>query len=616
MKKILAKLILTILCVCIACSTLFACGQSNWTSDSVTVKGTGDGASNGGFIATTNDGDYIYFINGVGDSTGDNTFGNAVKGSLVATKKDFSQTCVAVPKLITSADYNAGFYIYDGYVYYGTPSTDKDSSGSVAKTQMMITRTKLDGSLTETLFTVSTLDTQFRVVKSDNDVLVVYYDKENTALKCYNVTTKATVTIAKMDIKAESEVLDTFKIMPNGANFTIILVTKTYSEAYNQDVADASGTAYARAEEKYSKVYTFTAGDEKLDGEVKATLVIDGKKDQANQKYFDEKYLIDFVTDSYVFLTATDTTTINQTKKLVLSTEDLSVKTIKATSFAKNTSVIVSLEEVYSFETDRIKKANLITGQIETVALVSSVTTLYFVEGDYIYYLNTSNQLARIKVKNVDQSVKADINEQRVSASTITTDWYRPEIVDGKIYYIDNSGLGVSYVHYVDLSTTVTEEDTDDDDTADSWYLDGAKSIGKFSKEDNAKYVDARIADIANKLESGKLTDQAKAEVSALREEYNKLDSNDKKLINPQNEKTLQKYEKSIELETIVKNLKDFMLKSDTQKEQLKSYYESAKAMIESLKKNDDGIVLGEVTDLIETNLMADYQFAKKHFTK
>ena len=620
MKKILRSLMLALLAVCLIATTLVGCGGSGWDPKNVTIVGSGDGQSNGGFIATTNNGENVYFINGVGTSSEDNTLGKPQKGALMVAKKDMSATSIVVPKLFTSADKSAGFYIFNDYVYYGTPSTDKDSSGNIASNQMMITRTKLDGTGTETLFTLSALDAQFRVIELEEKVYIVYYDTEDTALKCYNVSTKQTTVIAKNTIEAQKEALQTFKFMNNGVNdLTILYTTVVYSEAYNEDIAEDLGEEYTRAEEKYNRVYAYKVGDDNS-GELKGTLVLDGKKDEANGKYFDQKFTVDFITDNYLFYSVADSTQLSQTKTMAISFADLVAKApateVKATAYAKNTSLIVSLEEVYAFETDRIKKANLVTGDVETVALLSSVTTLYAVEGDYAYYLNSSNQLARIKVKNVDQNVEADLNEHRVSTNIINNDWYRPEIIDGKIYYVDNSSKGLSYVYFVDLNATVLEKDTNDDDEIDLWYLEDSTFLGKRTESDQAEYVSATIAELTNTLEDGKLTDQTKTDVIAVREEFNKLNNAQKDIVTEAGENTLIKYEKAIELEKELKNISGFGLLDEAGKTALKTKYEAVKALINALKPNDDGIVLSEVTDMIDANLMYDYQLAKTYFAK
>ena len=158
MKKILIKILSCALCICLLGSVLSGCKDNKWTATSLKDWGNTKDIVNGGFIAETQN--YFYYLNGVANSSADNTYGKPVKGTLMVAKKDLSQTEIAVPKLFAASDFDAGIYIFGDYVYYGTPSTDKNSSGNIAKSEMMFRCAKLDGSSDELLFTVGALSYQ------------------------------------------------------------------------------------------------------------------------------------------------------------------------------------------------------------------------------------------------------------------------------------------------------------------------------------------------------------------------------------------------------------------------------------------------------------------------
>ena len=109
-------------------------------------------STNGGFVVETDD--YAYFINGKSENTQENNFGSVVKGSVQRIKKsdlaanDYTNTTTIVPSVVYSGneDYAAGLYIYNGYLYYTTPSTQKNTSGEVLNSKLDFKRTKLDGS--------------------------------------------------------------------------------------------------------------------------------------------------------------------------------------------------------------------------------------------------------------------------------------------------------------------------------------------------------------------------------------------------------------------------------------------------------------------------------------
>ena len=93
--------------------------------------------TNGSFFVEK--GNYVYFINGKEAVTSSNKFGKVEKGALLRVKKeDLGKADIAVetviPKILISANYNTGFYMYGNCVYYVTPSIEKDKAGNVLNT--------------------------------------------------------------------------------------------------------------------------------------------------------------------------------------------------------------------------------------------------------------------------------------------------------------------------------------------------------------------------------------------------------------------------------------------------------------------------------------------------
>ena len=107
--------------------------------------------------------------------------------------------------------------------------------------------------------------------------------------------------------------------------------------------------------------------------------------------------------------------------------------------------------------------------------------------------------LAKIKLGEVDAK------EVRVSGDTVSTAWYAQEIVGGKLFYLDSSALGSSYVHYIALNAEVKSEDTDDNGEDDLTYLVGATFIGQMIESDLVSMAVSKINNIANELENGAL---------------------------------------------------------------------------------------------------------------
>lgn len=158
-------------------------------------------SSNGGFAVEK--GDYVYFINGQESYTADNKYGDVVKGSLMCiTKTDlaagnYDSAKVVVPTLVGSQNFETGIYIFGDYVYYATPTTDKNIQGQVENSWIDFKRAKLDGS--ETMkgyyFRLSSNSANFRFVEVDGVVYCLY--EESSALKSFNTETKETTVLVK-----------------------------------------------------------------------------------------------------------------------------------------------------------------------------------------------------------------------------------------------------------------------------------------------------------------------------------------------------------------------------------------------------------------------------------
>lgn len=131
----------------------FSAGCSNYYS-SKPLPGDGvftetPAVSNGGFAVEK--GNYVYFINGVETNTAVNDYGTPVKGAIYRVSKtdlknrDYSSAECVVPQVAYTADYNAGIFVYGDRIYYGTPSTAKNSEGVVQNSNLDMKSAKLDG---------------------------------------------------------------------------------------------------------------------------------------------------------------------------------------------------------------------------------------------------------------------------------------------------------------------------------------------------------------------------------------------------------------------------------------------------------------------------------------
>lgn len=237
-----------------ATAAMSACKDSYYDFDGVSYKATNDKAvSNGGFAVEK--GDYVYFINGVEDYTAENEFGEVTKGALMRVKKsDLSgafandgsladKAEVVVPMLFVSQNYEAGIFIYGDYVYYATPTIDKNMKGEVENTWIDFKRARLDGKETmkDCYFRLSDNTANYRFVEEGGKVYCLY--EEDSALKSFNTETKETTVLVS---GASSDFFFDTKD-PENAN-----VYYTMGVTYNID-SDQSSTA------SYNQVYCVNA---------------------------------------------------------------------------------------------------------------------------------------------------------------------------------------------------------------------------------------------------------------------------------------------------------------------------------------------------------------------
>ena len=610
MKKILLRIMSMVLILSLVVAGLTACGDDEW--EGTTMTDWGKVESVGGFVAETEN--YIYYINGIADSTADNTFGVPVKGALMAADKDdLSNTEIVVPKLFAAADYKSGLFIDGDYVYYGSPNTEKAGSGEVANSELKFMKTKLDGTDTTEFFTVNSLSTEYRIVKGEDTVYIVYYDTEETALIAYDTAADEKTVIAKTDAKTDGDYsLASHNFLESNEDGVVVVYTvNVYSEKYYEEKAAQNG--YSRATESYNEVYAYKVGD-KADEDTGFY----GEKVLGDEE---NAYAISLVKNGYVFYTETpEGGTAKTYAKTVADLYDGKDATeIKNTSYVADANVIVSLDEVYTFADGKIYKVSLtgndkLTKQV--VAASGNVSTLLFVINGEMYFINTTTQIAKIKLGEVDAK------EIRVSNDVVSTAWYPVEVVDGKLFYLDSSAVGASYVHYVELDAELGGEDTDDDGKVDdALYLKGAAFVGQMTDADQVSVVTAKINNIANNLENGALVYEEDEdgelfveEVEKARKAYDDLSDENKETIDAAVVTTLTNYEKAIEMENLYAKLDGMYYyneKSKDDKEALEDAYDQIKADVEEFRDSD---TYSAVSAFMTNNRKANYDLAVKQF--
>ena len=628
MKKVLTVLI-SILLVVSSAIGLTACGKSGFTAPTMVNPGAIVNGSMGSFVAETEN--YLYFINGAGDTLEDNDFGVPVKGTLMVLEKASLasgqvKSEIVVPKILITKDSNAGVYLFgsgnDAFVYYGTPNTDKNSSGEVAKSEMTIARTSLDSKKTEVLFTLPSHEAEYRMVEKNGVVYVVYHDSNENALMVYDTASKDSKVIAKVDAENNDAVtlndktvyLDfgTFKMLENGGDYQVAFTKTVYTEKYYEAKAEQEG--YARATAKYNLVYLYGVGAEPV-------LALDGSKTN-------ETFEVKFVENGYIFYSVTDLySNVKTYGTLVSEMPDLTKRSAINNADLLTAGIIInSLNEVYYKDTDAtavVKSSLTATSQElflqkEKIVSSTSVSSIICVEDGYLYYFNTDNKIARILLGN------DTAKEERVSDNTASSTFYAPAIVkvgeDKFMFYLDDSAEGCSYVKYVKISAEAQAVYNKDDATKIDYYtLKGQTLIGKMTEADIVKLATAKITAIGTAVLNfeeveGKLTVKS---VTEARKAYNDLTEEQKEQVSAESLKTLEKAEKAVELANAYFKLKEADNYADmTEDEQkvFKADYEIAYNLRDSLVQEGTDYYKS-IRDMLATDYKYYYQQARKLFT-
>ena len=269
--------------------------------------------SNGGFAVQK--GDYIYFINGQETYSANNEYGNVVKGALMRIHKDdlangnTQNVKTVVPSLFVSQNYDAGIYIYGNYVYYATPTSDKNMDGEIEYTYIDFKRAPLDGSQApdEGHFArLSDNATTYRFVQDNGVVYCLYEVTEDgvLTLKSHNVNTGVTTTLVEgaNDFFYDTENPENATVYYTMAvNYRADSENPLSTEAYNQIYSvNASATATVDAG---NASYTVYNGDKAVRTYAFDKAFLESKNEEAKDNKADEPYDFgDYTTYPYVNL--------------------------------------------------------------------------------------------------------------------------------------------------------------------------------------------------------------------------------------------------------------------------------------------------------------------------
>ncbi len=257
MKKHFTKLMCAAVAAVVATGVAAAAGCSAYNSG-VKLDYTpsqAEATSNGGFAVEK--GGYVYFINGVADGTATNDYGVPVKGSLMRIavedldKRNYASAETVVPQMAYTTNYQTGIFIYGDYIYYGTPSTKRNSDGVIQSGNLEMKRSKLDGteSMKDAYVTFPSAAYDYRYVEADGVVYLMYVATSETM---YGETSGVT----NIHAYNTSTGVDTL-LAYNVSGYVFDAEDKTNPKVYyTMNVYDDNGTSNTAA---YNQVYAVTA---------------------------------------------------------------------------------------------------------------------------------------------------------------------------------------------------------------------------------------------------------------------------------------------------------------------------------------------------------------------
>lgn len=465
-KKILA-LIVMVMC----CAVMFSACGTDWKVAKVDYSG--EVSNNGGFLVEK--GNYVYFINGIEDYTASNAHGKVVKASLARMAKSGlanpaeATVDVLVPKLITAGDYKSGIYVYGDYVYYATPTSIKDKTGTVQNEYLDFQKTKLDGTGTTIIERVKGNATEYRYAQVDGKVYLVYVESVTTGGE-----SSTTEKFLKVVDEAGKEVYASEAIssyMFGDAEDGEVYFTKT---AYNEELEN---------DEKFNDVYKLVLGTEakkvlagagsyREDGTAGAlgvtyTLL----KKTGSTLYYSYTY-VDTSTGTNKVYKAVDSTALKVTETAedlatnlqageVLSYGAKATTVFAATSVYVNTETILYIDSTYGLMKYNYKKASdpATDFGIERLYCDDVITgaTISMYKDGFLYVYDSNNYYYRLNVQALLEGEEAELVQLTYVASD--TAWYAPEVV-GEYFVVNYSATNYTdylYVSNLDVDAYVAQ---------------------------------------------------------------------------------------------------------------------------------------------------------------
>lgn len=494
--------------------TLALSGCSTSVKPLANVEGDVVKSTNGTFAVEK--GNYVYFVNGVGDMKGNNEMGEVEKGALVRVKTSeigkTSQTIeTVIPKLVTTASATNGVFIYGNTVYYASPYDEKDKTSTVRNDYTDFRSFDLTTAKSNRITYENDTVNSYRFIESGSDVFLVYETNETVdgtatnVFKVFNAKTGAEV----YSVNGYSQI---FVADDNSKN--VFFVKLAHSDELDEDEAFSEVYLYTVGSTSHSLVYSGCGTN---------GLTRDGRGKDANYKSKILPYsdisgvtvsLIKNTGSVLVFkVTGIDTNypTVyyygvnlvdgSGALKQTYAISDL-IELGKSDAFIDaaltSNSYFKSLSEVYYVENSTYLKGlvkfdynNLNKADHGRTLLTSDANgyNISMVDGGYIYLVSTDGFYYRIKLDGSETSLRK-INA--VAAKGVT-DWHKPRVINGNFVCVYSSEIFYNYVYSVDMTDIDKdsyEEKLEDYESLDREKVETIKGtlLGKMTQTDEDAY--------------------------------------------------------------------------------------------------------------------------------
>ncbi|MBQ7308241.1 MAG: DUF5050 domain-containing protein, partial [Clostridia bacterium] len=344
---------------------------------------------------------------------------------------------LVVPKVVSCE--NGDFYIFGDYIYYASPTTEKDKTGNSRFDLVTFFCCNINGSETKKLFAVDSYgsNAKFNMICVDDKVYLEIFDGSKITI----------LTIQGNKVKDE-------KVVSSGSSITDVIFPKeeTFNKDNNTIEEGKTFVYYTRAgleSERYQNCNVLcrasvkTATEEKLIADNEHTISLKG---------YNKNYLYYTVTDknSHKDNFIVYATSLDEIKGGVKSSDQISyVDTEKV--FVIESETLVGIIAV----TDSNKMHVVLKDSMDASVVYDKELTVITVKGDYVYGYNTSNQLVMVNFLT---------KEEKVLTSTEDSLYFNPknnlDICGSYLYYF-NTYTGDSetgyYLNRIEVNADSTE---------------------------------------------------------------------------------------------------------------------------------------------------------------